>query len=256
MVQTNFTLKRIEEFLYYLEKNNVFIEENNIEHLKSFEEYIDLDAFKLLQSTNGMAVSNKDQEFIRLSSLRISWTTEIQQNIEFLYGSVFIAGMSSALRNDSHFWKTYNSPVSGSAEETELKKLAVLQRSAYGDDGTFGCFYREPPKYPCDIYFYDNGIYYPTDFTLETYYDAMLENKAVVLWQYFYIPAEEIVKKLDGLTCKGWISMYSDLVDVPRAIGVAMNMERIIRVFPTIFPDYDVSFYQKKLYELNQILGR
>lgn len=255
----------VKEFIQDLSSNSkIVIEENNlndIEKLKQFDGYhrIIKDAIQRVYTDTGIEISQDDHDLFELFSIRFNWTNDNDDNNpnQYLYGSFFIADMANALRIPSQFWKVYNDPQPNSAEESELQKLACFQRSAHGDDGTFGCFYREPPNYPCEIYFYDNGAFCPMNLTLREYFETMLHCKAVVLWQYFYIEPQTIVKMLDGLHCNNWISLYDDLEGNPtRVEGVIVHMERVIRLFPGLFPDHDLTFFKSRLDKLKNLVGK
>lgn len=253
----------VKEFIQNLSSNSkIVIEENNFneaEKLKQFDGYqrIIKDAIQRVYTDTGIEISQYDHDLFELFSIRVDWTNDNDDDNPYLYGSFFIADMANALRIPSQFWKVYNDPQPNSIEESELQKLACFQRSAHGDDGTFGCFYREPPNYPCKIYFYDNGAFCPMNLTLREYFIAMLDCNAVVLWQYFYLQTDQLLNMLNGLNCANWISLYNDLEGNPsRAEGLAIHMERVIALFPDLFPDFDLTFFKSQLIKLKVAIGK
>lgn len=252
MMHVNRISERLVNFTDEVEGENiVYIEENdykeNFQMYSSSKELLKTFFVETTEKT-GIIVSEEDKPIIELSGARFVWTNENFDELDYLYGSAMVCGISTALWAPTNFWKVYIDSPSNEKEKEFLENLACIQRSAHGDDGTFGCLHRKPPNYPCDLYFFDNGVYSLLDLTLVEYFDAMIESKAVVLWQYFYLEPRAIVEMLKGLRCDNWISLYNDLEGNPtRLEGLIIHMERVIEQFPVLFPDHDLTFFQSKL---------
>lgn len=217
------------------------------------------------------------KKFLSLGSLTLDWSIALPQNLGNLWGGFQIHGYASALGSPSHFWDTYNSgnrvwkhnpyPEDEAIYKEFLPKLNYFQKSGHGDDGTYGCFLREEGVYPCAIYFYDSGIWFPMDLTLEEYYEAMIASNAVYYWQYFYIDTALIVKKLGNYKpiyeeygskyatgpCP-FLDKYKNGELVTSAQGVLYQMKIIIDSFPEIFPGYDLTFFKEKYQALEKAL--
>lgn len=219
------------------------------------------------------------KEYFKLGSLVLDWDTSLKKDEDgYLWGGFKMQGFASALGSPSHFWDTYNSgnrtwknnpyPKDEAVYKEFLPKLNYFHKSGHGDDGTFGCFLREEGVYPCSIYFYDSGIWFPMQMSLEEYYDAMIASNAVYYWQYFYIDTDLIVEKLGNYKpiyeeygaqyatgpCP-FLDKYKKGELVTSAEGVLYQMEKIIRIFPEIFPGYNISFFEEKCNALKLALN-
>jgi len=233
------TFERISSFVEELKSNkHIVIEEDNTQLCREDLEFIDIDY--MLNNVNrnkNMQIDIDDLHYSYLTGLILDW--EYSKGQEWIYGG-YKFNLFNCLASPSHFWKIYNAPPNSKEQENFLNDLVYFQKSGHGDDGTFGCFYREG-KYPCDIYFYDAGVYWKMNISLDDYFEKMLKYKAVAAWQYFFIDAKDIIKKLDGLTCENWPVATVDRIDsLPKAKGVLHQMDKIIRLFPILFPDVDL----------------
>ena len=245
----------IDEFKVH---QDISIEEDNTTKLEALIPSMDetiTQSLEWLKDDSGISLSKNYSDFLKLASIRFAW---FKENNDFIYGGFLIADIASGLRKETHFWKPYFGTTRTLTNEKEqfLKNLVCFQRSAWGDDGTFGCLYRDSSNDPFPLYFFDNGAYTKLNLTLNEYYSEMLKSKAVALWQYFYIEPKDMEKMLDGLSCKNWVSLHDDLDNIPRIEGVAIHMERVIESFSSLFPDYDLSFFKSKLSSLNKLLNR
>lgn len=171
--------------------------------------------------------------------------------------------------NDSpRFWKNNRQPEAEAICEAFLPKLNYINGSGHSSDGTFGCILREDGIYPCPVYFYDSGIWFKMDLSLEEYYEKMLNSKAVYYWQYFYVATEEIVQKLgnfkpifieadtkylEGPTA-GLEDKFRDGTFTYSAEGVLHQMKNIIKLFPKLFPDMDLTHFKEKCDALKKAL--
>jgi len=250
------SFNRIEDFVIKLKTSGVSIEENNIERQKSLLEFSDIDGtIEMIEEHQGIEIPKSNLHYFYLTSLHLDWSSSGQKE-DFLYGG-YRLNFFNNLPFPSHFWKIDNEFPEPDEEEF-FNKLAYFQRSGHGDDGTYSCFLREG-KYPCDIYFYDRGIYWKIDLDLDEYFELLLKYKSVAAWQFFYIDTEELIKKLDGLNCKAWpFITFSDLPEetTPRVEGVLYHMDKIIRLFPKLFPEVDLSYATKKRDALKVALGK
>ena len=180
--------------------------------------------------------------FFNVSILKSCWSYTNENN-EFIYGGFLFNGISEALAQSSKFWDVFNSLNRYKPSEEELaflKKLNWFEKQAWGDDGKFGCFLREPGDFPPKIYFYDSGAYFPMNTSLEEYFDAMIASCAVRGWQYFYIDFPD---------------EFPELRKVNRE-KVLAELTRTITVLPRLFPDKDFSYHEKRFYEIKEKLLR
>jgi len=187
-------------------------------------------------------ISIKDSfyDFFNISRLESCWSYTNENN-EFIYGGFSFNGISEALAQASDFWDVFNSLNRHDPSEEELeflKKLNWFEKQAWGDDGKFGCFLREPGYFPSKIYFYDNGAYFPMNTSLEEYFDAMIASCAVRGWQYFYIDFPD---------------EFPELREVNKE-KVLAELVRTITVLPRLFPDKDFSYHQKRFREIESKL--
>ncbi|MFZ4475447.1 MAG: hypothetical protein ACOYPR_09665 [Saprospiraceae bacterium] len=191
-------------------------------------------------------------KFIEVSTISFLWTNRVKGKgfPALIYGGIQMKGFAENLYGESIFWDAvvHDTPPAEGLK-SEFKKLGAFHKSSWGDDGTFGCFYREG-KYPFPIYFFDNGNYYLMNMDLSEYYAAMIYNKAVVGWQYFYIQPEQIIQQLHKRKCAKWGLGLLQEVEGTRVDGVIELMNRLILLFPDLFPDFEIRFYIEKRDEL------
>ena len=222
-------------------------------------------------------VPEADYQYEDLGALSLDWDAVTDQpDEEYLWGGFQLHTFSAALSSRSNFWNRYNSqrfwknnpqPEAEAVWETFLPKLNYINGSGHGSDGTFGCILREEGIYPCPVYFYDSGIWFKMDLNLEEYYNAMLNCKAVYYWQYFYIATEEIVQKLgnfkpvfieyDEKYLEGphpFGDKFRDGTFTYSAEGVLHQMKNIIKRFPKLFPDMDLTYFKEKCDALEKAL--
>ena len=274
-------LKKIKRFVEEIAtKPNIIIEDNNSNKLNN-EYHISNRLLRRVQSFLKQDFPKCDFQYDHVSSLKLGWSSHDQGENIYLYGGYEINGVLEVIALPSHFWEIYNDSrfwktyQKGNEEidKNFLTKLNYFHKSGHGDDGTFGCLLREEGQYPCPIYFYDHGVWFKMNMSLEAYYDNMIFCKATVLWQYFYIDTSEIIKKLgdfnptykeldaDGVTETGgisylWLGLYIDYFrrseSSPEVLlnsvaeGVLLHMKRVLKMFPRLFPDTDITFFQEK----------
>jgi len=239
-----------------VQHDSIDLEENNLNNTRKSHEYIDLEEMvEIVEEERGIALPESVLKYCYISSIHLDWT--YSKDVNWLYGGARF-NFFDCLAFPSNFWKLDHDPPASKTEEEFLNKLVYFQRSGHGDDGTFGCFLREEGQYPCDIYFYDKGIYWKLDLTLDEYFDKLIEYKTVASWQYFYIETEDLIKKLEGVTCKAWSFItFSDIKEeAPRIEGVLYHMNMIVSLFPKLFPDVDLSHAIAQRDSLSQALGK
>jgi len=275
-------LKKIEGFISELYSNDkIKINKESVEENRELMVFRDNEeSFEEAYEEIRIKVPKEDWHYNDIGSLLLDWSVINVENREYLYGGFLFNTFAGVLGEPSYFWKIYNDSrfwKSYKNEEEEqmcndfLPKLNCFHKSGHGDDGTFGCLLREKGQYPCPIYFYDNGVWFEMDMSLEEYYDKMIACKAVMLWQYFYLDTSEIIRKLgeykpvyEDVDSKGptgglgykWVGLYyeyyvkdehsPEVLLTSVAEGVLLHMKRVLKMFPRLFPDMDITFFQEK----------
>ena len=188
---------------------------------------------RLFKVDQGIDIKDDDLAIFNISGLSFCWSYTNENN-QFIYGGYLFNGFFEALAQESDFWDVYNSINRHQPDEAELqllKKLNWFEKQAWGDDGKFGCFLREPGDFPPKIYFYDNGAIFPMPLRLDEYVDAMIASCAVRGWQYFYINLPD---------------KFPELPKVNKNI-VLQDVEFIVEMLPKLFPDQDFRYHQERL---------
>ena len=237
-------IQKLQGFIDYLLRNKTIEIDEEITSSKvivSSDFFID-NQIKSIYMNKGIKIGDNYRYFFSISDLSSCWCYTNENN-EFIYGGFWFNGLSEALAQTSKFWDVFNSLNRYRPSEEELaflKKLNWFEKQAWGDDGKFGCFLREPGDFPPKIYFYDSGAYFPMNTSLEEYFDAMIASCAVRGWQYFYIvfPDE-----------------FPELREVNKE-KVLAELTRTITVLPRLFPDKDFSYHEKRFYEIKEKLLR
>lgn len=273
-------LEKLEQLIITISNNNQLkVEKNNIEEIKESKDYISNMIFEQATKAIAVEIPKADYQYDSISSLILDWSAVAEPDETYLWGGFQILGLFESLGYPSHFWKIYNDsrfwknnpqPEAEAISEEFLPKLNFFHKSGHGDDGTFGCILREKGVYPCPIYFYDKGIWFKMDMTLGEYYDTMILCKAVFYWQYFYIDTAEIVMKLgnfkprfkeygayyfEGPTGASFLDQYEDGTFTTSAEGVLHQMKIIIKRFPKLFPDVDLTYFKERCDALEKALN-
>ncbi len=234
---------KLEDFNLYLERNVLV----KIEHQLSNKELLSLSdsslnrKINLINELHSIIINENYKHIFNFSGLSNCWSYTNENN-EFIYGGYLFNGFTEALAQESGFWDVYNSINKHEPDEKELeflKKLNWFEKQAWGDDGKFGCFLREPGDFPPPIYFYDYGAVYPMQLTLEDYFDGMIASCGVRGWQYFYLDYSKI-----------------EIPDLPKVNKelIVKDLAFIVKMLPALFPDNDFSFHINKLEEIKKIL--
>ena len=273
-------LEKFEQFINELKENPlVKVREENTAKNKRLLPFRDYKGnFDEVYEELKVNVPETDYKYEDLGALCLDWdATTNEPDEEYLWGGFQLHTFSAALSSRSNFWKRYNDsqrfwknnpqPEAEAIWETFLPKLNYINGSGHGSDGTFGCILREEGIYPCSVYFFDSGIWFEMDMNLETYYNTMIDCKAVYYWQYFYIETEEIVKKLgsfkpvfieyDEKYLEGphpFADKFRDGTFTYSAEGILHQMKNIIKRFPTLFPDFDLTYFNEKCDALEKTL--
>ena len=212
----------------------------------------------------GREVSDEDLKWLRISNLELDW--ELTYENIYIYGGFDNWGFSDALCSPAQpDYKTIacQHEYFSVEEERFLKEETNLFcKSAHGmGNGTYGIFHRTKDKYPFDILYLDRGRFFKTDFSLESYYQAMIDSMAVCGWQYFYLDFDEIKNKCaDFKVGQRWLTIYpygegyapSPLghgvtKETSRLAAVVHHMEVCVYLLPKIFPDKDFSYHKQRL---------
>ncbi len=228
--------------LYIMKSNKITIDVNKIN-----DEHVDISNDDLIETIGMFDKSfiytpHPDcYDFFRVSSMSNAWSYTNENN-EFIYGGYLFNGILDLFVEESGFWDVYNSINKHEPDEEELeflKKLNWFEKQAWGDDGKFGCFLREPGDFPPPIYFYDYGALYPMRLTLEEYFNGMIASCGVRGWQYFYLDYSKI-----------------EIPDLPKVNKelIVKDLAFIVKMLPALFPDNDFSFHINKLEEIKKIL--
>ncbi|MBB5332608.1 hypothetical protein [Chryseobacterium koreense] len=273
-------LEKFEQFINELKQNpHISVNEESVADNRELLEYRDNEeCFEEVYEDWKIRVPEEDWKYNDLGSLCLDWDSVTDQpGEEYLWGGFQLHTFSSALSSPSDFWDRYNDsprfwrnnpqPEAEAIWETFLPKLNYINGSGHGSDGTFGCILREEGIYPCSVYFFDSGIWFEMDMNLETYYNTMIDCKAVYYWQYFYIKTEEIVKKLgnfkpvfieyDAKYLEGphpFADKFRDGTFTYSAEGILHQMKNIIKRFPKLFPDFDLTYFKEKCDALEKTL--
>jgi hypothetical protein len=272
-------LEKLETLVTEICNNDkIHVEENNIDEIKNrtfFSQRILSNAKEFMK----VDFPEEDYQYDSISGLILDWSsTTNEPDEEYIWGGYNILGLFETLgypsnfwdiyNNDSHFWENNPQPEAEAIWKEFLPKLNYFHKSGHGDDGTYGCILREEGVYPCPIYFFDSGIWFKMDMSLEEYYDTMIACKAVYYWQYFYIDTQEIVKKLgnykpryieaDAYYFRGpkfTLDKFEDGTFTYSAEGVLHQMKNIVKRFPKLFPDVDITYFKAKCDTLEKALN-
>ena len=247
-------LDKFEEFrkdVINSDHNNVL--EDNYEIIKSVGDFYNYEEkFSILKGKTGIDIPKADWESLATSGLTLDWDRPAESYEEaYMYGGYVIQDLTMCLGYDDPFWKI-DHPSPSDEERLFLEKINYIQRCAHGNDGTYGCLYREQGVYPCPVYFYDKGLYCKMNLDYDQYYESMLASSAVSYWQYFYIDIDEIYSRTRDINADNINSVYHD--EIPEGItkfeAIINHLESNLKLLPDSFPDKDFSYHQKHLEEL------
>lgn len=187
-------LEKLEKLVTEICNNDkIHVEENNIDKIKNrtfFCQRILSNAKEFMK----VDFPEEDYQYDSISGLILDWSsTTNEPDEEYIWGGYDILGLFESLgypsdfwdiyNNDGRFWKNNPQPEAEAIWKEFLPKLNYFHKSGHGNDGTYGCLLREEGVYPCPIYFFDSGIWFKMDMSLEKYYDTMIACKAVYYWQ-------------------------------------------------------------------------
>ncbi len=213
-------------------------------------------------------------EFNKVSGLEMNWELTLENM--YIYGGMKINGLIDALIMPPDSYYEFNACEHDFLmpdDEVFLKEETNwFSKSGHGSgDGTYGIFYRKENTPLFEIKFLDEGRLFNTDFTLETYYQSMMDSMAICGWQYFYLNFDEI-KNVCGdfrISSGGWLTLYpysNNMSESPlgrditeetlRIDAVLHHMKKCVYVLPKIFPEKDFSYHKERYNNFKAFLGR
>ncbi|MFP9115641.1 hypothetical protein ACLI1A_17005 [Flavobacterium sp. RHBU_3] len=274
-------LEKFEDFIIEIcENNKIHISKNNLTEVKNNVDFFSQRLLSKAQERMKIEIPKEDYQYDSIGALTFDWDSAPSQNDEeYIWGGFQLLSLIESLGSHSNFWDIYNNdsrfwqnnpqPEAEAIWKDFLPKLNYINGSGHGQDGTFGCILREEGVYPCPMYFYDSGIWFKMDMGLEEYYNTMLQCKAVYYWQYFYIDTDEIIKKLGNFK-PVFIEYGGQYLEGPHAFGdkfrdgtftysvegVLHQMKNIIKRFPKLFPDFDLTYFKERCTALEEALSK
>lgn len=269
-------ISEVLNFVKYIKsKSDFYTVEDNLDETLDFSEKV----FNFIASETkedfvykwNREITNEDLKWLRISSLKLDWELTLE-NI-YLYGGFKNWGFSDALafpRDPDYESIACEHEFFSEEEERFLKEETNLFcKSAHGmGDGTYGIFHRTKEKYPFDILYLDNGRFFKTDFSSDSYYQSMIDSVAVCGWQYFYLDFEEIKTKCADFKVGYWLLYpYTEgLIESPlgrninsetsRLDAVLHHMEVCVYLLPKIFTDKDFSYHKQRLEAFQEFLNK
>lgn len=207
-------------------------------------------------------ITDEDYKWIKISNLEVDWQLTLESI--YLYGGFDNNGFYDALvgpPQPDYLSIACEHEFFSDEEERFLKEETVwFCKSAHGmGDGTYGIFHRTKDKYPFDILYLDSGIFFKTNFTLESYYKSMMDSIGVCGWQYFYLDFEEIKSKCADFKLGYWLLYpYTEGLsesplgrnvtkDTLRIDALVHHMEVCVYLLPKIFPDKNFDYHAQRL---------
>lgn len=269
-------INEVLNFVKYIKsKSGFYTVEDNLDETLDFSEKV----FNFIASETkedfvykwNREIINEDLKWLRISSLKLDWEVTLE-NI-YLYGGFKNWGFSDALafptQPDYESIACQHEYFSEEEERFLKEETNLFCKSAHGmGDGTYGIFHRTKEKYPFDILYLDNGRFFKTNFSLDSYYQSMIDSMAVCGWQYFYLDFEEIKTKCADFKVGYWLLYpYTDgLIESPlernvtketsRLDAVLHHMEVCVYLLPKIFPDKDFSYHKQRLEAFKAFLNK
>ncbi|MFL9833749.1 hypothetical protein [Chryseobacterium terrae] len=268
-------INKVLDFVAYIKaKQSFYSKEDNLDDTLSFSDK----AFNFIAANTkedflhkwGGEITDEDLKWERIGNLELDWELTLE-NI-YLYGGFKNWGFSDALVSHSPDYKSIACQHEYFTEDEERflkEETFFFCKSAHGmGDGTYGIFHRTKEKYPFDILYLDNGRFFKTNFSLDSYYQAMIDSMAVCGWQYFYLDFEEIKIKCADFKVGYWLLYpYTDgLIESPlgrnvtketsRLDAVLHHMEVCVYLLPKIFTDKDFSYHKQRLEAFKVFLNK
>ena len=271
-------IKKVLDFVAYIKaKQGFYLVEDNLEENLNYSDK-SVNFIKAMTKEDvcnlwDAEIADEDLSWIKISNLKLDWQLTIE-NI-YLYGGFKNNGFYDALVSPAQ--PEYETVECEHDYFTDEEKRFLKEEtnwfsgSAHGmGNATFGIFHRTKDKYPFDILFLDRGRIFKTNFTLESYYQAMIDSMAVCGWQYFYLDFEEIkIVCGDYKVNHGWLTLYpyqegmaaSPLghnvkKDTLRIDALLHHMEVCVYLLPKIFPDKDFSYHRQRLEDFKEYLNK
>ncbi|UUC44466.1 hypothetical protein [Flavobacterium cerinum] len=269
-------IQQVLDFVGYIKaKPGFYTVEDNLEEALNFSER----AFNFLAAETkkdflyvwDREVTDEDLKWEWIGNLKLDWELTIE-NI-YLYGGFKNWGFCDALafppQSDYSSIACQHDFFTEEEERFLEEETNLFCKSAHGmGDGTYGIFHRTKEKYPFDILYLDNGRFFKTNFSLDSYYQAMIDSMAVCGWQYFYLDFEEIKTKCADFKVGYWLLYpYTEgLIESPlgrnvtretsRLDALLHHMEVCVYLLPKIFPDKDFSYHKQRLDDFKTFLNQ
>jgi len=227
---------------------------------------------KRLEDKYNVSVDTEKLTLDSVSDLKIDWQLTLD-NI-YIYGGVKINALSTGLTSPiSSLYESIACEHDYFTEEQERflkEETNWFTKSAHGmGDGTYGILHRTKEKFPFDILYLDDGIYFKTNFTTASYYQSLIDSMGICGWQYFYLDFEEIQKKCaDFKVGINWLlypygeGMSESPIgrnvtqETTRLDALVHHMEKCVYLLPKIFPEQDFSYHKQRLTEFKAFLGK
>ena len=214
-------------------------------------------------------ITDEDLKWERIGNLKLDW--ELTLDNIYLYGGFRNWGFSDSLVSPAQpDYKSIACQHEYFSEEEERflkEETNLFCKSAHGmGNGTYGIFHRTKDKYPFDILYLDRGRFFKTNFTLESYFQAMIDSMAVCGWQYFYLDFDEIKNKCADFKVEYWLLYpYTEglapsplgrnvTMETSRLDAIVHHMEVCVYMLPKIFPDKDFSYHKQRLADFKAFL--
>lgn len=231
-----------------------------------------------VESKMGISVNDDQQLTFSLFSAYLRWVeSEPGGGDVSLKGGFKFNQARSMLKNSTDDWRDsyqdflkYEKP---SPEDQELfSKLTWFESPTFPGRAPltsyYGCVLPNKETFPDAFYFYDGGVVYPLPFkTYEAYILALTANAGVDCWQYFYVDPALIVQKNKGLNYMTTqlrigtrlvenmkVYEYDASYEIDRLDLIHEYLQRIQRVLPEAFPDFDLAHQATWLQKLEELL--
>lgn len=211
---------------------------------------------KIISEKAGIEFNDDDIKILSLTSLEMKWQKPYFKDLSgHIYGGASFS-IYGSLCGDQDEWLREN-PLSHPQELVDnLYAFNDSEIVRHMSQKGRGCFYREPGKWPLDIYFFDKGVRIKMDMSLEEYIQALIDSCAIAYWQYFYVDIDELVKQNKEMLLRygGFNSSPSndEELDSPRLKYLIQELDIFVANLPLSFPEKDFSYHQNRLAQIKE----
>lgn len=271
-------INKVLDFVKYIKsKQNFYSTEDNLDRTLELSEktfnFIISEAKADFLYKWDREITDEDLKWERIGNLKLDWELNFE-NI-YLYGGFRNWGFSDAFafppQSDYKSIACQHEYFSEEEERFLKEETNLFCKSAHGmGNGTYGIFHRTKEKYPFDILYLDRGLFFKTNFNLDSYYESMIDSMAVCGWEYFYLDFEEIrTKCADFKVGQRWLTIYpysegmaasplghNVTGETSRLDAVVHHMEVCVYVLPKIFADKDFTYHQQRLEDFKIFLNK